>query len=507
MEKSISLKWNAIANFIGLAYTTIIGIIILPLYIQYLGPESFGLVGFFIVLQSWMLLLDLGMSPMLSRQAAAIRGKNESFSKLKKLVRSLEIIVFIFALIAVVSIVSGSHWIADNWLNVMSLSLTKVSVSIALMGAIIGFRLFVSLYSGGVQGMENQVRLNVFNVVISTLRYGGALLLFHFVTQDVVYYFVYQLCISTIELVVISYMFYGVLPSTEKIKIGFYWDTLKPILPFSAGIAYATIIWILVTQLDKLILSNILTLSEYGYFALVAIVSAGIMKITSPISQAILPRLTHFLTQGDEKQMLVLYRKSTQIMTVIMAPVTGMVAMFSTELLYAWTGDRQAAEWAGPVLFWFVLGNGILAIGAFQYYLQFAHGKLKMHVIFNTISAIIQIPVIIYVAYKHGAMGVALAWFFLRLLIFIIWTPIVHRKFAPGMHGSWLIKDVIPAFLITFVLLMMLGLLNIEFIAMSRLEIFLTLFGIGFVILVANILFVSESRKFVFNMIKVIDIK
>ena len=40
-------KWNALANFIGLGYATVIGLAILPLYLQYLGAEAFGLVGFF----------------------------------------------------------------------------------------------------------------------------------------------------------------------------------------------------------------------------------------------------------------------------------------------------------------------------------------------------------------------------------------------------------------------------------------------------------------------------
>jgi O-antigen/teichoic acid export membrane protein len=71
----VSLTRNTIANFIGLGYTTVIGIAIFPLYLQYLGAEAFGLVGFFTVLQAWMQLLDMGMSPLLSRQAAHSRGQ------------------------------------------------------------------------------------------------------------------------------------------------------------------------------------------------------------------------------------------------------------------------------------------------------------------------------------------------------------------------------------------------------------------------------------------------
>lgn len=495
MENSKSLKWNATANFVGLGYTTITGIVVFPLYLQFLGAEPFGLVGFFMVLQAWMQLLDMGMSPLLSRQAARARGKNITYLEFRKLTRSLELFFLILSLVVFLSIASSSSWIANNWLKVSLLDLTDVVTCIVLMGAMIGLRFFSSLYRSGIRGMENQVWLNAANIVLVTLMFGGALLLLQFVSQDIVIFFAYQLLVGVVELVVLAAMFYYFMPSTDKVGIGFFWNTLKPILPFVGGVAYTAAIWVLLTQLDKMVFSNILPLSEYGYFALVAVVAAGIAQISTPISQTILPRMTYLISQGKEQDMLALYRKSTQLMAVIMLPLTGMVALFSTELLFAWTGDRMAAEWAGPILFWFALGNGILAISAFQYYLQFAHGKLRMHVIYNSITASIQIPVIIYVAFEYGALGVALTWFVLRLISFIVWTPIVHNKFAPGIHWSWLLKDIAPVLFSTVASLFFVGSLDVGLATMDRVEIFIVLISIGLVVLMVNLLVSFTFRR------------
>ena len=495
----MSLKWNASANFIGLGYTTVIGIIVLPLYLQYLGAEAFGLVGFFIVLQAWMQLFDMGISPMLSRQMAQSRGQNIGYLELKRLLRSLELIVLVLAVVVSLSIAARSSWITHNWLNVTSLDSAKVADCIALMGAIIGFRFFASLYRSGIQGMEKQVRLNIANMILVTVKFVGALLLLHFITRDFRSFFVYQLFVGILESAILATMFYRFVPATDRVELKIFWDTLKPVLPFASGIAYATVIWVLVTQLDKLILSNVLPLPEYGYFALVAIVATGITQIGSPISQAILPRMTYLLSQDNEQGMLLLYRQSTQLMAVLILPLTGMIALFSTELLFAWTGDAKAAEWAGPILFWFALGNGILAISAFQFYLQFAHGQLKMHVIYNTILAVIQIPTIIYVAYEYGALGVALTWFLLRLISFLVWTPIVHTKFAPGIHWPWLFKDIGPSFAMTSVLLLVVMNIDFRFDAMSRLSIIVTLMGIGLLILLCNVLVSRAPRNLIYG--------
>ena len=497
-----SIKLNAFANYVGFFYTAIIGIAVLPLYLGYLGAEAFGLVGFFIVLQSWLQFLNIGMSPMLSRMAAITRGQGGSSADLKKLLRSLEIIVFFISSIAVVSIFIARDWISVNWLNVDSLPVSKVAACIVLMGVTIGLRLFVMLYQSGIRGMERQVVLNVAVIVMVTLKFVGALLLLQYVTREILDYFLYQFLVGIIELVVLASMFYQILPSEEKVNLRFYWNTVKPMLPFAAGVAYTAMIWIVITQADKLILSNVLPLTEYGYFALVIIVANGINQISRPITQAILPRMTYLVSRSDDSAMLTLYRNSTQIMAVIVLSVSGMIAFFATELLFAWTGDRKAAEWAGPILFWFALGNGILAISAFQYYLQFAYGKVKMHVIYNTVLVCVQVPLIVYMAYEYGVLGVALTWFCVRLIVLIIWTPIVHSKLAPGIHWQWLLKDIAPVLGSTLAVFLLVSALNIGFTEMKRFDVFILLIGIGLVLLAVNSLVSSVSRNFLVAFLK-----
>ena len=68
------LKKNIVANYIGQFYNIIIGIVMVPFYLEYLGAEAYGLVGFFALVQSWMALLDMGLSPTLSREVAKIKS-------------------------------------------------------------------------------------------------------------------------------------------------------------------------------------------------------------------------------------------------------------------------------------------------------------------------------------------------------------------------------------------------------------------------------------------------
>jgi len=257
-----------------------------------------------------------------------------------------------------------------------------------------------------------------------------------------------------------------------------------------------------VTQTDKLILSGILSLADFGYFSLVALVAGGVTALSGPISQAIMPRMTLLISQGKRNEMLLIYRQASQVVLLISLSVALMIGLYAEQILFAWTGDRAAAAWGGNVLIWFALGNGILAIGAFQYYLQNAFGQLRLHVIGSTVSALIQLPIIYYAAVNYGAQGAGIAWFCFRLIWFLCWTPIVHRRYVRGFHFIWMRDDILPVAFVTTGLALAINYVVPLNIMESRLVLFTEIIGLGCCLLFMASFSVRLVRERVFKMVK-----
>ena len=116
------LKKNIFSNFISQFYSIFIGTLILPLYINYLGAESYGLVGFFTMLMSWMMMLDIGLSSTLARQAAILKDTLNQKTELKVLIRSVESIFIPIAIVVIISLIIGSNSISSKWLRIETLS-------------------------------------------------------------------------------------------------------------------------------------------------------------------------------------------------------------------------------------------------------------------------------------------------------------------------------------------------------------------------------------------------
>ena len=448
---------NSIANYSGQFVQIVLNICVTPLYLVFLGSEAYGLIGFLMLMQGWVLLLDLGLSPTLGRQVAAARSQNNGFNFFRKLLKSFEVIIYLISIVIALFFVIASSWISDVWINSDNLPIEDVEYCLSIIGMILGLRLILVLYRSGIIGLEDQVWLNLMNILISIIRFVGGICFVYFISRDVKDFFSYQLIVSVIELTVFCIRFYSILPKDNSniSLISFHLDAVKKVAPFSLSIAWTAGLWVLLTQADKLVLTSTLSLEEVGYLSIVVLIANGILMAAYPISQAVQPQLVRLFSLNKVTEMISLYRKSTQFQVLFSMSLALFVVNFSFPLLYVWLANEIAAKWISEVLTWFVLGNAILVISGVQYSLQVAHGDLDLHWKGTTFISMINIPTAIFFAYYYGPLAAGITWFSFRLVWGLIWTWIVHKKFAPKLHLTWLINDVLlivlPITLVTII--------------------------------------------------------
>lgn len=449
MAKSRSVIRNTALNYAGQAYVLLVGILIMPFYLGHLGAEAYGLIGFFAVMQAWLLLLDAGLSPALVRAVAHQQGTRARDRSSGQLLRSFEIIFLPMAMLCCIGIYLSSPWIALQWLNAKELQPETLIHCISLMGLVVALRLYATLYKSGIQGLEQHAWLNIANIIIATLRYFGGLLLVSTYSQDPEDFFEFQAAVGLIETLIFAARAYQQMP-TPHLLTGFNRALVKPIIPFAASMTLTSVLWIVLTQMDKVLLSDLLPLDQYGYFSLVALITTGIMMLTNPLVQALLPRMTVLVAEGRQNEMHALLLAANRFACTFLFPLAALIGLHGNYLIYAWTGDWVAAQWSQQILCWYSLGSAIMAISAFQFYLQYAYGQLRLHIWYSVISAIVTLPVMFYAIRYQGAYGAAIAWFLLRAVSFAIWPMIVHHRLAPGIHGQWL-RDILRISVMTAV--------------------------------------------------------
>jgi len=443
----MSLKLNIIVSVATQIYVTLVSFLILPLYLKHMGAESYGLVGFFTMLQAWFNLLDMGLTPTITRETARFNGGAIDAISYRRLLRALQCIFFTVAFVGGGVMLLFSASISSQWLNVQALSLKEVQLAVQLTAIVVAMRWMSGLYRGCITGFEQLVWLGGYNTFIATLRFLGALPVMIWVGNSPQVFFSYQLLVAVIEIMGLAAKAHSLFPAIPSgQKLGWLptklFKPIKPVLKFSLAIAFTSSVWVLVTQVDKLVLSKLLPLTDYGYFTLAVVAASGVMMVSGPISSALMPHMARIQVEGDGKSLISLYRNATRTVAAIAIPLCMVLSIFPEQVLWAWTGDANAARQAAPILRLYALGNGFLTLAAFPYYLQFAKGDLKLHLIGNAIFLGVLVPSLVWATWFYGAIGAGYAWLGANAIYFFGWLPLVHQRFIKGLHKLWLLHDV-----------------------------------------------------------------
>lgn len=441
----MSMRGSLAANYASQAYVTLVGILVVPVYLKHMGPEAYGLVGFFAVLQALFLLLDLGLTLTIARESARLHGGAISAPDFVVLYRSLTLIFVGVAAVGGLVLFVLADTMATTWLGSNALPHADIVTALQVMALSVAMRWLAGLYRGVVSGAERLVWLGGFNAVIATIRFVGVLgsmALWGFTPQV---FFVHQLVVAALELLGLYRASSRLVPkaSPTKLRLVDMLRSVRPTLKFSLAVALTSSLWIVITQTDKLLLSGILPLGDFGYFASAVLVAGGITLLTGPVSSVIMPRMARLQAEGKLAEVRGLYDRATQLIAITAGSAAATMAWCAEPLLYAWTGSREITDHTADILRLYAVGNGLLALSAFPFYLQYARGRMRYHVIGNCVMALALVPTILYAASRFGGVGAGGAWVAVNALYLLLWVAYAHRKLEPGLHVRWLCRNVL----------------------------------------------------------------
>ena len=437
----MSLKKNVVANYFGQGWQALMGLAFIPLYIRYLGIEAYGLIGIFALLQAWLALIDMGMKPALGREMARFTGGAHNAQSIRDLLRSIELIGIAIAGGVALGIWAASGWLASHWVTAKNLPVEVVAQAFAVMGVVTALRFIENIYVSSIVGLQRQVLQNIVTSITATARGLGAIGVLAWVSPTIEAFFFWQGLISLMTLALFAGVVYRALPPAP-LHARFSGSALIGIWRFSAGMMAITFLALLLTQIDKILLSRLLTLESFGYYVLAGVVANGLYMLTGPITTAFYPRFTELATNGDEVALRALYHEGAQLVTVLMGAAAMVLMVFGDRVLRLWTGDPALAQQVAPLMAVLALGtlfNGLMWI---PYQMQLAHGWTSLTIKVNIVAVSLLVPAILWVVPAYGAIGAAWVWVTLNAGYLIFAIPLMHRRLLPADKWRWYRQDV-----------------------------------------------------------------
>jgi len=444
------LKRNVIANIAGQGWAALMAVLVVPLYIKLVGIEAFGLIGFFVMLQGLLVILDLGLGQTLNRELARYSALPDTLKETRNLLRSLEIVYWTVGIVIGASIAMLSPVIAQHWIKAQALSQETVQRAVLMMGLVLALQWPVSLYLNGLMGLQRQVLANAIRIVTATVASVGGVAVLALLSRDIVALFVWQVVVAGMSVILVAFMLWRQL-SLGGHHARFSGTALQRVKRFAAGMTGITLAGAILIQADRVVLSNLLSLDRFAYYTLAWVVANGMYVFIVPIYSSFSPRFAALTAKGDAVGLRSLYHQGTQLMAALIAPIAAVLFFCSYEVVELWTGAAETAANTAPIVSLLIVGTTLNGLMILPYALQLAYGRTGIGLAISLALIALAFPALIFMATTYGAIGGAAVWAGLNALYLLVGIPVTHRKLLPGATHEWLLHDVAMPFFVAVV--------------------------------------------------------
>jgi O-antigen/teichoic acid export membrane protein len=432
----MSLSRNTAANIAGRVCTIAFGIVLIPIYVNILGIESYGLVGFFGTLQALFTFIDFGLGAAFSREVARLSALGGREQEQRDLFATFNVIYAFLATIVAVAIWFLAPIIATKWVHAGHLSTDAIMLSVRLMGITVGLQFPIGLYQGGLLGLERQVAYNVILVATTTVRNFGVIVVLLFISPTIVSFFVWQVLLTIVAVIANWIVLDRVLPNGPTSPV-LRLPLVFALWGYAAGWAGNTIGIAIAQQSDKVILSRTLSLEQFGYYTLAGTVASLLWTLVHPVTSAAFPRFNQRVAVGDERGLADEYDKANQLLATILIPVSAVILLFARDIMTIWTRKAAVAAATENLVILFALGMTLIGLVNVALHVALSHGWFRLTLGFTWGTALISAPLFWICSRRWGMTGAAVVWCG-QNAAYLLLIPLLHRRYIRGGGMTWL---------------------------------------------------------------------
>jgi O-antigen/teichoic acid export membrane protein len=321
------------------------------------------------------------------------------------------------------------------------LPLAEVERALWVMAIVVALQWPLTFYAGGIMGLQRQTLWNAVNAAGATLRGAGALVVLRFVSPTVTAFFVWQAVAAALHTGAVAVTLWAIMPRTGR-RPRFELPLLKHVYRFALAVSGMSIVIAVLQQLDKVVLSRVVPLAAFGEYALGASLAMAILLVCAPVYDAFLPRLAQHFARDEHEQAASAFHAFSQLVTVVTAPVSALLILFSRPVLATWTRDAALAGRVEKILMLLAVAWMLNVCMGTLDILQQAYGWLRPAVGVRTFALLILGPAMIWACVRYGTTGAAASWVVICAMYIAVTPFLVFRKLMPKAMLRWLVQDV-----------------------------------------------------------------
>lgn len=409
----MSLKKNIFANYVGTALVVLAPLLALPYYLNELGPTVWGLVSFIATFQVILSLIDAGISQILLTEFAKTKNAlHNTQYKLGMLLFGFEKVYWCFAITVGFLVFIFSSQIADNWLKVDKDFHDQAQLAVIGAGAIFAFQFPGSIYRSFLLGTQNQILLNVILSVSSFSRHaGGVFIVLNWPSLKA--YLLWHGGVFFVETIVRAFYAWNSL-NVKRSFMNSDAQLMKRMLRPIMNTSGAVLLGVLAIQIDKIVLTKMVTVDKFGYYAIASMIAMGIIQLLYPVVNALIPYAVKY--KDDAYGLRSFNLKYAAVVLVAILFFSLVFIFFGLTFLNLWLNNELAAHQIYLLLNWLLIGSALNALYTIGYINWLIKGQTFKIFKVNLITLIVTIGLTPVLVINYGLFGACFGWIALNAI-------------------------------------------------------------------------------------------
>ncbi|MFP4357966.1 MAG: flippase [Puniceicoccaceae bacterium] len=423
-----TLAGQSLWNFAGLTLPLLLALVAIPLLVEHLGKERFGVLGIVGLVIGYMSVFDLGLGQAQGYFIADRRGRGRVGEAPVVFWTGVSMIFVLGAVFSALAFFLGD-WFATSVLQVEPELEDEVAGAFRVVPFVVPFVMLTPCLVATLEAYQEFRLVNLIRIPTGAAYILAPLLVLPFTSSLVAV--VAALGIGRLIETVVFFHFCrrkvgsGYLPRPS----GFY---ARGMVRFGGWMTVTNIVQPAMIHGDRFFLGGMRGLVAVAYYVTPAELIVRLLVVPRSLVTALFPNLTMRFA-GNRGGVEDLFSQSLLLLTAILSAGAGVLVVFGPWALGLWLGEDFRAN-SGPVLRWLSVGIVALSLAYVPQFLVQASGK-PSH---TALAHLGQLPVYVLLAWAGialgGVTGAAIAWA-LRGAIELAVMLVLARRRLPGMAG------------------------------------------------------------------------
>ena len=420
------LARNILWNLLGTGAPLLIALIAIPILIEGLGTERFG-----VLMLAWMVvgyfsLFDFGLGRAVTKLVAEKLGKGQS-DEIPALVWTAITLMAVLGVLGAVIVAVLSPWLVGSILKIPLELQSETLIVFYILSASIPIVISSTGLRGVLEAYQRFDLVNVVRIPLGIVTFLGPVAVLHFSNS----------LVPVISVLVIARLFswcaYAVLclkvGSVLNRSFGIHRVMVRPLISFGGWLTVTNIISPLMVYMDRFLIGAMLTMSAVTYYATPYEVVTKLLIIPVALMGVLFPAFATALAQ-DQVRAARLYGRSVIYVFLLLFPAVLIIVTFAREGLTLWLGSEFSGD-SSLVLQILAVGVLVNCIAHVPSGLIQSAGRPDLTAKLHLAELPFYLLILWWLLSYYGIVGVAIAWV-ARVVIDALLLFVIANRLLPS---------------------------------------------------------------------------